>query len=185
MSYRPTDVIEPRIRMERVQCHCPDPACPGKEFDSQKRPRTALMLKLAGELLREYPLGVTITSCQRCPAWNQKQGGSPNSAHIHNCAIDIVTDGPVMDLVILAEQQGIWSQIHWNLLASQIHLDLHPDDRVRRGYKDATGTYRVQCIGRRADSPLKVVYAWNRDERDEDPPVYVNARYQRSTTDGI
>ena len=184
MPYRPTDVIAPRIRMADVQCHCSDPACPGKQFDPKIRPRTALMLELAGELLRGYPLNVTVTSVQRCPAHNQKVGGSPNSAHVHNCGIDIVTDGPVMDLVLAAEQQGVWSQIHWNLAKCQIHLDLHPDDKVRRGYKDATGVYRVQCLGRRDGSPLRTVYAWNLDEADE-PPTYITAAIQRSVPDGV
>jgi len=174
--------------MDRVACHCTNPACDGKFLDPQIRPRTQRMLKLAGELLQRYELiydhPYRITSCQRCVAYNKTVGGSRNSAHIHNVAIDIATEGPVLDLVVLAEEQCVWSQINWCLETGQIHLDLHPDDKVRRGHKDAAGVYRVRAMGTRYGSPLKPVFEWNIDEETE-CPKYVNAHYQRASTDGL
>ena len=188
MYYDLEEYVAARIRMDRVACHCDNDFCTGKHFDPQIRPRTQRMLTLAGELLRAYELlydhSYRITSCQRCEAHNKAVGGSANSAHIHNVGIDISTTGPVMDLVILAEQQCVWSQIHWCLETNQIHLDLHCDDKVRRGHKDAAGVYRVRAMGTRYGSPLKPVFEWNVDE-DTECPQYINAHYQRSVTDGI
>lgn len=182
MNYQEHEFVAPRIRMERVACHCSNPTCDGKHLDPQARPRTQRMLKLAGELLQRYELlydhSYRITSCQRCEAHNRAVGGSKNSAHLHNVAIDIATTGPVMDLVILAEEQCVWSQINWCLETNQIHLDLHPDDKVRRGHKDKAGVYRVRVMGTRYGSPLKPVFEYNLDEETE-CPMYINAYYQR------
>lgn len=188
MRFETDDYVAARIRMDRVACHCDDPFCTGKFLDPQIRPRTQRMLSLAGELLRAYELlydhSYRITSCQRCVAHNKAEGGSENSAHIHNVAIDLVTTGPVMDFVMLAEDQCVWSSIIWCLETHQIHLDLHPDDKVRRGYRDAAGVYRVRAIGTRFGSPLKPVHEWNLDE-DTECPMYINAHYQRLTTGGL
>ena len=188
MRYKEHDWAAPRIRMGQVACHCDDATCDGKHLDPETRPRTQLMLNFAGALLKEYELcydhGWRISSCQRCEAHNKAVGGSPDSAHLHNVAIDIVTKGPVMDLVLLAEQQGCWSQINWSLERSQLHLDLHPDDFVRRGHLDSQGVYRVRKMGTRYGSPLVVVTAWNLDEECE-PPAYVNGELQRSSTDSV
>jgi len=188
MKYQEHEFVAPRIRMDRVACHCNDHTCSGKHLDPQIRPRTQRMLTLAGELLQRYELlydhSYRISSCQRCEAHNRKQGGSANSAHLHNVAIDIATNGPVMDLVILAEEQCVWSQITWCKETHQIHLDLAPDDKVRRGHKDAAGVYRVRVIGERYGSPLKPVHEWNLDE-DTDCPAYISGYYQRSGTDGV
>ncbi len=188
MRYETDDYVAARIRMDRVICHCDDPFCTGKHLDPQIRPRTQRMLTLAGELLRGYELcydhSYRITSCQRCEAHNKAVGGSANSAHIHNVAIDLATEGPVMDMVLLAEDQCVWSQINWCLETGQIHLDLHPDDNVRRGHKDSAGVYRVRVMGTRFGSPLKPVFEWNIDE-DTDCPAYISGHYQRSVIDGI
>ena len=195
MLLRDDQYAAPRIRVERVKCKCDSPDCSGKLYDPIKRPRTALMLRYAGELLKEYENCYDhswhITSCQRCEYHNMAVGGAENSGHVHNVAIDIVTDGPVLDLVLLAEQQGVWSSIIWNLKTGQVHLDLHPDDKVRRGHVDSAGVYRVRVLGDRHGSPLRpayalstTVYAWNLDEEDDCPP-YINAALQRSGTDGI
>ena len=182
MRYEEHDWVASVIRLGQVLCKCDDPACDGKHLDPKARPRTQKMLSLAGSLLKEYERcydhGWRITSCQRCVAHNKAVGGSPDSAHIHNCAIDIVTKGPIMDLVLLAEQQGCWSQINWSLEREQIHLDLHPDDKVRRGYRDVAGVYRVRAMGTRYESPLLKIVDWNVDETRE-PPGYVNAYLQR------
>lgn len=182
MRHEEHDWVAPRIRMDRVACHCDDPACTGKHLDPQVRPRTQRMLRLAGELLQRYELlydhGYRITSCQRCEEHNRAVHGSANSAHIHNVAIDIATNGPVMDLVMLAEEQCAWSQIHWCLETNQIHLDLHCDDKVRRGHKDAAGVYRVRVMGTRYGSPLKPVFEYNLDE-DTECPAYINGHLQR------
>ena len=188
MLYGEHDYVAPRIRMERVACHCKDQTCSGKLLDSQVRPRTQKVLSYAGALLKEYEHlydhGWRITSCQRCEAHNKAVGGAPDSSHIHNCAIDLVTTGPIMDLVLLAEQQSCWSSIIWSVEKKQLHLDMHPDDKVRRGHKDAAGTYRVRAMGTRYGSPLTSVYDWNLDE-ERDPPAYVNASLQRSGTGGV
>ena len=182
MRYDIDEYAAARIRMERVACHCDDPFCSGKHLDPVIRPRTQRMLTLAGELLRTYELlydhSYRITSCQRCEAHNKAVGGSKNSAHIHNVAIDLATVGPVMDLVILAEEQCVWSQINFCLETGQLHLDLHPDDKVRRGHKDAAGVYRVRAMGTRFGSPLKPVFEYNLDEETE-CPMYINAGFQR------
>jgi len=60
----------------------------------------------------------------------------------------------------------------------QLHLDIHPDDKVRRGYRDVAGVYRVRAMGTRYGSPLLEIVAWNVDEERE-PPSYVNAYLQR------
>ena len=188
MNYGEHEYVAPRIRMERVACKCSNPACKGKFLDPKIRPRTQKMLWLAGELIARYEMlydhSWKITSVQRCEAHNKAEGGSPDSAHIHNCAIDIVVGGPVMDLVILAEEQCAWSQINWCVETKQLHLDIHSDDKVRRGYRDAAGTYRVRAMGTRYGSPLKPIFDWNLDE-EHDPPAYVNAALQRSVPDGV
>ena len=66
----------------------------------------------------------------------------------------------------------------------KVHLDMHPDDKVRRGHKDAAGTYRVRVMGTRYGSPLTPVHDWNLDETRE-PPAYINADLQRSSADGV
>lgn len=188
MLYKELDFVAPVIRMDRVACHCGNPTCSGKHLDSVVRPRTQRMLKLAGELLKRYETlydhSYRITSCQRCAEHNKEIGGGPDSAHIHNVAIDIATVGSVVDLVVLAEEQCVWSQINWCLETGQIHLDLHPDDKIRRGYRDHTGVYRVRAIGTRYGSPLKPVHEWNLDETCE-CPAYISGYYQRSATDGV
>jgi hypothetical protein len=138
------------------------------------------MLKLAGVLLRDYDF--KLTSVMRCKAHNKAVGGAPDSAHLHNCAVDVVSER-WRDIALDAELQGVWSAIIVNPVQKQIHLDLHPSDRVTRGCVIA-GRYCTANYSRRYGSPLTPVLAWNIDE-DREPPGYVNAHYQRATTDGL
>ena len=180
MLYRDDQWIAPRIRMADVKCRCKDDSCDGKHLDPQVRPRTVLMLELAGVLLRDYDF--KLTSVMRCPEHNRAVGGAIDSAHIHNCAVDVVSERWA-DIALDAELQGVWSAIIVNPVQKQIHLDIHPSDRVTRGCVIA-GRYCTVPYSRRYGSPLKPVYEWNLDE-DTECPMYVNAHYQRQTTDGI
>lgn len=180
MNYRDDQWITSRIRMADVKCHCDDPTCSGKHLDPRVRPRTVLMLKLAGVLLRDYDF--KLTSVMRCPAHNKAVGGAPDSAHIHNCAVDIVSER-WSDIALDAELQGVWSAIIVNPVKKLVHLDLHPSDRVTRGCVIA-GRYCTAKHNRRYGGPLIPVTDWNLDETRE-CPAYVNARYQRSDTDSV
>ena len=180
MNYQDTAWITHRIRMTDVKCKCSDKGCSGKHLDPQARPRTVLMLKLAGVLLRDYDF--KLTSVMRCAAHNKAVGGAPDSAHLHNCAIDIVSER-WRDVALDAELQGVWSAIIVNPAKKLVHLDLHPSDRVTRGCVVA-GRYCTVPYSRRYGSPLTPVLAWNLDETAE-CPGYVNAHYQRSTPDGV
>jgi len=180
MNCADTDWVASRIRMTDVKCKCSDAACTGKRLDPQVRPRTALMLGLAGVLLRDYDF--KVTSCMRCEAHNKAVGGAPDSAHIHNVAIDIVSERWA-DIALDAELQGVWSAIIVDPYKKLVHLDIHPSDRVTRG-SVLEGHYRTVPYSRRYGSPLAQVTAWNLDETAE-CPAYVNAWLERSTTDGV
>ncbi len=180
MNYENDQWVAPRIRMADVKCKCSDPNCDGKHLDPQVRPRTTLMLGLAGVLLRDY--NFTITSCMRCKGHNLDVGGAKDSAHIHNCAIDIVSE-QWADIALDAELSGVWSAIIVNPDKKLVHLDLHPSDRVTRGCVKA-GRYCTVPYNRRYGSPLIEITDWNLDEPDE-VPSYINAAMQRQGTDGV
>ena len=178
MNYQDDEWVGPRIRMADVKCHCADPLCSGKRLDPMIRPRTVLMLRLAGLLLRDYDF--MVTSCMRCPEHNASVGGAEDSAHVHNCAIDIVSDR-WQDVALDAEGQACWSAIIVDPEKKLVHLDLHPSDRVTRGCV-INGRYQTVPWNRRHGSPLSKIVEWNLDETCE-VPGYVNAALQRAVID--
>ena len=166
----------PGIDPADVVCKCDDPFCAGKIYNPERRPRTHKMLEMAGALIASVPFDVEITSCQRCEAHNAAVGGASDSAHVHNCAIDLKPKGPLYDLALAASAQNWWSAIliYGGTQGGFLHLDVHPNERVIRGWSLLKGKNHFLNYGQRGCSgPLEPIFAWNKDELTTRIPSYI------------
>ena len=73
---------------------------------------------------------------------------------------------------------GILVYVHSNFC----HVDVHPNDRVVRGYSFGKANNHFLRYGNRYGSPLWPQYAWNLDETDK-PPDYVADALMREKVD--
>jgi hypothetical protein len=178
MRLEPDQWVAHRIRMSDIACKCPDPNCTHKTIDDTIHPRTMLFFRSVGELIRGLDIDFSVSSGLRCPAWNAIQDGTKDSAHVHRVAVDIAPLGPWMDLAIEAEKAGFFSAILVYPDAGHpfVHLDIHPNDRVVRGYVSGK-TSRTLAYGLRWGSPLATIFQWNLDETT-DKPDYIKGTLQ-------
>ena len=175
MTYSLDDFVAPHLRMRDLACRCDDPDCGYKSLDNPYHARSLVFFRRVGELIREYPGYVKVNSALRCPVHNAVIGGAPNSAHIHRCAIDLEPDTPVQRLFHLAESANFFSGILLYEDLNMLHLDVHPDDMVRRS---VWGSKHVNKVGRRSGSGLDILFEWNGDEMAK-PPDYVRREQER------
>lgn len=171
--YQPDQWVAPHLRMRDLACKCGRPECGYKDLDDACHERSVLFFWRVGELLKEFGLKFTVNSALRCPAHNAEVGGSPNSAHIYSVAIDIGTEDAPGDLYALAELTGFFSGIIWYPWG--VHLDLHPNDRVVRGYSLGPMEHHLIRLGNRDGLPVETVYAWNCDYTIEKPDYILDA----------
>ena len=87
--------------------------------------------------------------------------------------IDIGTEDAPGDLYALAELTGFFSGIIWYPWG--VHLDLHPNDRVVRGYSLGPMEHHLIRLGNRDGLPVETVYAWNCDYTIEKPDYILDA----------
>ncbi len=51
------------------------------------------MVLLLQQLREDVDFPIRLSSAYRCPSWNQKVGGHPNSSHMEGLAVDILCSG--------------------------------------------------------------------------------------------
>jgi len=178
MPYGPDDWIAPHIRMADVACRCGRPDCTHRTLDEIIHPRSLALLRRVGEVLKDYPGRFRVTSGLRCPEHNKAVGGSRRSAHVHRVAIDIAPDGPARRLYDAVEAANFAGGLFLYPTKNFIHVDLHPNDMVRRGLH---GSEQIETLGLRWRSDLDLILAWNLDEPIR-PPAYIQAALERETT---
>ena len=158
------------FQMRELECHCPDPDCEWKKLDDIGHARSMSFFLELGRLRELWGGPLILSSAMRCPTWNAIQRGSPNSAHIYKVAADVrPQQGMWYDLALWAEKMAVFSGIIVYPAQGFIHLDMHPDDWVRRGYSFGPDDQYVIHWGKRADSPLSLLAEWNIDYAVEKP----------------
>jgi len=164
-----------------VTCKCGSPECTHATIDDMAHKRSIEFFRVIGTMMAAYPFRWSITSGFRCAAHNAHCGGKPDSAHFHKVACDIQTQGPWSEVWTLAEKTGFFSAIIAYPKKNLIHLDVHPSDRVVRGYNFGDGHEYYLTLGKREATSLDYLTAWNLDE-PQTPPLYVQAALDRETT---
>lgn len=182
MRLRPEQFVARGLHMGDLACKCDD-KCTHKGLDDAMHPRSFLFFWRVAQLLEEYALRVKVNSALRCPVHNATIGGSPDSAHIYMVAADLEPEGPVYDLAILAERMACFSGIlvyphAGDKQTGVLHLDMHPNDRVVRGYSFGPKNNHFLRWGSRHGSPLEEVTEWNVDYNIQ-PPAYIREALQR------
>lgn len=152
------------FQMRELECHCPDPDCKWKKFDDIGHARSMSFFLELSRLRELWGGPLVVTSGMRCPAWNAEQGGAAHSAHLYRVAADVYPEqGMWYDLALWAEKMAVFSGIIAYPVQCFIHLDMHPDDWVRRGHSYGPDDEYVTHWGKREGSPLSLVTEWNID----------------------
>ena len=178
--YRADEWIAPHVRVGDILCRC-GAQCSHKDIDDAAHTRTVEFFRRVGEMMKDYPYRWTVTSGLRCPEHNANVGGKGDSAHVHRVAVDIQPQGPWGEVWGLAERAGFFSAIIAYPKRNLIHLDVHPSDRVVRGYNFGDGCEHYLTLGTRESAGLDPLLLWNLDETVK-PPAYIAAALDRETT---
>jgi len=146
--------------MADLACKCKD-ECTHKDLDDFGDRRSFLFFGRVARLIEDYDLPVRVSSALRCPAHNAGVGGSPDSAHIYAVAVDLQPEAAPYALALMADHMAFFNGIIVYPHSGVVHLDLHPSDRIVRGYSFGPKDMHLLRYGNRQDLPLTAVHEWN------------------------
>lgn len=119
VPHKKTKLLSKNFYIDEFQCRCG--GCKTFTISSE-------LIKRLQMVRDEYGKPITVTSGYRCPAYNKKVKGVPNSYHIQGLAVDIAVISSLDRFLILKAATKYFTGI--GVAKKFIHLDLRDSSPV-------------------------------------------------------